>query len=590
MQNSYYWPGRLSALASVVVLAVGIGFAGCHAAVGQDTSGNGTPGQRIQNHLRFGEFSSAIQAAGRIQNRQESDRWLSEIARRQQSSGAYEGSFETMSQISNDQTRGQALYGAYENLGNRDSGAGGGITAADFTELIQLIQSTIQPDTWSDVEGNGTIRAYPAGVYVDAKGTMKRLKTSSNVDWQSVRNDLKTADHEASRWNDDGFRKISITKLENQLQMRAARGLKPTEQMQHLGGIYEIKYLLFYPETHDVVIAGPAGPWRYDNQGRALNVKSGKPVLLLDDLVVCLRNAFESDGVFGCSIDPTEDNLKATQSFLSTSKLQGEPWRRALRNVVGNQVITVHGIDRQSHASRIIVESDYRMKLVGMGLEDTILEVPSYLDRVKLDAEGNPPPMDLARWWFTLNYESVLASEQRDAFQFKGHCVKLESESEMLNNRGERVHTGKSSPENEAFARDFTQHFDKMSKKYPIYAELKNVFDLALVAALIRHEDINGQLQWQLNYFGTPSKQRPLTYSIARDQVAKEVQSVMNFREINVRKGSKRIKHTIVGVSGGVEFEARKVVDPSRIKIDASLSSSHQSHKSESGEQQWWWD
>jgi len=38
----------------------------------------------------------------------------------------------------------------------------GGITAADFTELIQLIQNTIQPDTWSDVEGNGTIRAYPS--------------------------------------------------------------------------------------------------------------------------------------------------------------------------------------------------------------------------------------------------------------------------------------------------------------------------------------------------------------------------------------------------------------------------------------------
>ena len=38
----------------------------------------------------------------------------------------------------------------------------GGITAADFTELISLIENTIAPDSWESTEGLGTIRAFPS--------------------------------------------------------------------------------------------------------------------------------------------------------------------------------------------------------------------------------------------------------------------------------------------------------------------------------------------------------------------------------------------------------------------------------------------
>ncbi len=38
----------------------------------------------------------------------------------------------------------------------------GGITAADFTELISLIENTIAPDSWESAEGLGTIRAFPS--------------------------------------------------------------------------------------------------------------------------------------------------------------------------------------------------------------------------------------------------------------------------------------------------------------------------------------------------------------------------------------------------------------------------------------------
>jgi hypothetical protein len=550
-----------------------------------------SPANRIQSHMRSGEFSSALRAAGGMGDRQQADMWRSRIAQQQSQSGAAYGSYHTASQVNDDQLRNQTLFGIRQSNDGPKPGAGGGITAADFTELIQLIESTIQPDSWDSAEGLGTIRAYPSGVFVDAKGTMKKLKSSDKINWSELRRSMRMDLDEDAAIADAQLRKISLTRLERQLQVLAAQGKQPADEMKYLGGIYEVKYLLFYPETGDIVIAGPAGPWQLDNQGRALNAKTGKPVLLLDDLVVCLRNAFEDDGNFGCSIDPTEKNLKLTNDFLASSKLKGESWRKKLRETVGQQLITVHGIDRQSHAARVIVEADYRMKLIGMGLEPSVSEVPSYLDRIRLDENGNPPPMDLARWWFTLNYDSVRASEKRDAFSFNGNAVRLQSESEALDVRGQRIHTGKSSRENQSYADDFTKHFDKLAEKYPIYNELKNVFDLAVVSALIRHEDLNGKLKWRLTYFGTPASAQQLTYEIARDRLPKTVESVMNFREIEARKRTKRVRHTIVGVSGGVIFGAGKVVNKKSIVEQASMNKHHRSNVPSTTEpQNWWWD
>ena len=72
-----------------------------------------------------------------------------------------------------------------------DSGAGspssspgaipGGGVVADFDTLMNLIQQTIDPDSWLQAGGTNTINPYPAGVYVDPKGYMKRLKESGRA-------------------------------------------------------------------------------------------------------------------------------------------------------------------------------------------------------------------------------------------------------------------------------------------------------------------------------------------------------------------------------------------------------------------------
>ena len=69
------------------------------------------------------------------------------------------------------------------------------------------------------------------------------------------------------------------------------------------------------------------------------------------------------------------------------------------------------------------------MKLVGMGLEEGVPGVTSYLNLIK----GAPPSdMGVLRWWFTLNYDSIQTSQDHLAFNIRGQGVKVESENEHL--------------------------------------------------------------------------------------------------------------------------------------------------------------
>ena len=115
---------------------------------------------------------------------------------------------------------------------------------------------------------------------------------------------------------------------------------------------------------------------------------------------------------------------------------------RPLAGEVGKQDIEVYGLDPRTRAARVIVAADYRMKLVGMGLEEGVPGVQSYLKSIKLAPGQPPPPMTVLRWWFTLNYEPPVFSRDRLAFALRGQGVKVESENEHLTAQGKQVHTG----------------------------------------------------------------------------------------------------------------------------------------------------
>jgi len=540
----------------------------------------------IDSHVAAGEFGPATKLANSLGDVQIRDRWLGNIAGAQALAGARRASVNTASYIDDDSAR----SGTLSEIGSAPigSGASGGAAVADFDSLIELITTTVAPESWDEVGGPGTIDGFEGGVYVDGEGVLKRITIEGDGDsLATIRNKAADATGNTDVRKKSSLRKFSLTRLEKQAQLLKALGRDPDDVMKSLAGIYKIQYVLIYPETGDIVLAGPAGDWHIDPEGRKVNTETGKPVLNLDDLVVCLRNAFSEGSRFGCSITPRKENLAATKEFLANSKLKGAAWRNELRKTLGKQDIEVYGVDRRTRVSRVMIEADYRMKLVGMGLEDGTAGVTSYLNSAAFKA-GEPANADVIRWWFALNYDALTASKGHDAFELRGQGVKVLSENELLTERGERVHTGKSEGPTLDFAHSFTKHFDRLADKYPIYAELRNVFDLALVAALVRAEDLPGQVDWHMTHFLGESE-NDLLYEVELGAAPKEVDTVMNHRVIR----GKRVTQTIVGVSGGVAVDTNDLVKRDGIKTDnygLIRANRSQSKPGELPRDAWWWD
>jgi len=558
--------------------------------------------QRVEQFVADGEFSAAVNAAGGDQKA------LRTIVNAQLAAGEDNAAIATFKGVGRNQLGGalrQYQDGGFTGGDNFAGGGGasgtfangggnnGGVTAADFNMLIQLIQGTLSSDTWeANGGGNGTIAPYPSGVYVDAEGVLNRIPKAR----QSIAATIDFEDEMLARvpvYQTSKMRKVSLTRLERAAQLLASQGKAPTESMLYLAGLTDVRYVMIDPDSGEVIIAGPAGGWKQNAKGKVVSKVDDQPVLLLDDFVVCLRNAFGESGKFGCAIVPRKENLAATKKYVSTTKGSGRKWETGLRETLGQQDIDVFGIPDSSHAARVIVEADYHMKLMGMGIEPSIPSVPSYLQRVELDVNGNPPPMDVVRWWFALNYDRLLANESQTLFEFTGPGVKVLAETEFINNAGDRIHTGKAVGPTKTFARDFTKHFSSLADVYPVYNELKNVFDLAIVANMIREYQLAKNADWDMSYFVSEDGSPRLSFQISSYDPATSVESVMNRHVIKDRRGGETTIHTLIGVSGGVSFDANAFVNRENVVVERDIEFTGQLKEATQNlpaPERWWWD
>jgi len=542
------------------------------------------PAGEVQARLAAGEFGPARAAARGLPDQAQRDALLGKIAAVQAASGANEGSLGTAAEIKSDVARLAALKGATNQGGM--FGRGGGVVA-DFDSLIDLITTTIAPESWVDVGGPGSIKEFASGVWIDPTGLMKKLSPETDRSLAMTRRQAAALIASGNPRKSSALRKVSLTRLEREAQLLHAMGRQPDESMLCLAGLQRIKYVFFYPETGDIVLAGPAGDWQHDAEGRVVDVEKGRPVVQLDDLVVVLRNSLGKDPQFGCSIVPTKEGLAAAQAVndkWSAGSLrpgQRDKWLKELREGLGPQDIEYYGIDARTRAARVIVEADYRMKLVGMGLEEGMLGVSSYLDSIEVAKNQAPPPMSVVRWWFTLNYQALKATSERDGFELRGSGVQVLSENEFLTQRGDRVHTGKSDELTAKFADAFTSHFEALAAKYPVYADMRNIFDLALVAGLLQSHDLPGQADWHLTHFGPGGG-----YEVELGIAPARVDSVINHRVING-------KHVVAGVSGGVTVDPRKLAAKDAVQT-AERGEMAEYRKTSAPtdlpKHAWWWD
>lgn len=540
----------------------------------------------IRAHLDAGEFGLAYDLAASANTPRQRDALSRPIIAAQAASGMFRASLGSASSIQSDSERAIA-FGELMQMPVKSPDSRGGAALADFDTLIQLIESTISPDSWDTVGGPGAVESFPTGVFVDASGLLKRVAIDDSTagSLTAAREKAKAASAPREIRRASALRKVSLTKLERELQALWATGRRPDAAMLNLAGLQRVSYVFVYPDSRDIVIAGPAGNWNADLEGRSVSTDNGSPILQLDDFVIALRNAYEGSGRFGCAITPTKDNLASVQGYLSESAKRSlkpnerDGWLDGLRTRLGRQEISVFGIDARTRTAQVLVEADYRMKLVGMGLEPGTPGVTNYLDSIVVPEGGSPPATAVLRWWFTLNYEAVRSTKAGDAFSLHGPGVKVLSENELLTERGERIHTGESDALNSQFAHSFTKHFAELAKKYPIYAELRNVFDLALVAGVLKAQDLPVQVDWEMAHLLDESR-----YQVKLGATPRTVETVMNHRIIDR-------KHIVVGVSGGVSVDTQNLPQLRSIKLDTyGQLEGDRTNSTPTADGLWWWD
>ena len=270
--------------------------------------------------------------------------------------------------------------------------------------------------------------------------------------------------------------------------------------MKYLAGLQRLHYVFVYPEQNDIVLAGSGEGWKVSDSGEIVGATTGRAVLLLDDLLVALRSAMQAaQGGISCSIDPTAEGLRGYQEAMKFQQTIGPDPQATVRGIeqaLGPQTITLTGVPPTSHFARVLVAADYRMKRLAMNFDPPPINgLPSYLQMVRPGLKGSAMP----RWWLATNYEPLLTDAEGLAWELRGPGVKAMTEEDFLLANGERVHSGKASPTAQKWANNMTARYDELSKRDPIFGELRNCMDLAIVSALLFKENLPGKANCDLS-------------------------------------------------------------------------------------------
>ena len=426
-----------------------------------------------------------------------------------------------------------------------------------------------------------------AGVVVDADGVLRVQRVADPTGaLQRQRIQAARAALNAELQAKSPMRKVSLTRLEKAIDAQLANDRKPTQEMRYLAGLTRVQYVFFYPETGDIVIAGPAEGWVEDLAGRVRGMQSGRPVVELQDLVVALRTFApdkERDVAIGCSIDPTQEGLARMQQFLRTIGSTATPAQtqlivQGLRTSLGMQNVRIMGVPANTHFAQVMVEADYRMKLIGIGLERPAVKMASYVDNASPAAVSRNA---LQRWYFTPDYNCVRVSEDDLAMELVGNGVKLIGEDEVVGRDGQRaVAGGGGDRASRAFVHGFTQKYGEIAERTPVYAQLRNLIDLAIAAAFIRQQDYYGKAGWTMATLGSEERLPVETY-----QTPLQVETAVT----SVWKGN----HLMTPVGGGVTIYAEQALDSPNLLPDEAnkLGELHEQLDLKTlAEGQWWWD
>lgn len=345
--------------------------------------------------------------------------------------------------------------------------------------------------------------AAPPGVYLDTDGKVQVRQTDESKEMAAMRARARAS---AAAEKDPKLAYVSLPKLFAEVRALREAQKEIPEQLRYLGGLTQIRYVFVYPDDKDLIIAGPAEPWKVMHEADdpveyAYGTRTGRPILQLDDLIVAIQTAEEGRGrLFGCGIYPSPDSMKiaddVTQRMIRSSRAER---MQALQEALGPQDVRIFGTRNDTRMAFICVAADYEMKRFAMGM-----------DRSPVPGVGNGVDHSRSaanKYWFEASYEPLRVSKDQNAYEIRGQRLLVRAGAFDFDPRGatEKAMT---------FAAQFSKNMPALAVAVPLFAELQNVADESLVANLIRRDRLAEKVGWDdawvIDPAACPVKQIPV--------------------------------------------------------------------------------
>ena len=413
------------------------------------------------------------------------------------------------------------------------------------------------------------------GISIDAGGIVRNVEVGSLGELAAARRKALRDGGPTANEGGKTLRKVSLARVTAAVEA-AADGTAPLPpSVALLGGLERITHLFVDPDGHDIILAGPADAARVDAGGNVLAAHSGRPLLQLEDFIVALRSVDGArDGGMLCSIDPVPERVADLQKFLKSPQASAADPTGTLRRmeeVLGPQNIRIGGVPVDSRFARVLVAADYRLKRIGMGLEESgVAAVPSYLATVPAGAAVGTLP----RFWLEASYEPISRDADELAFRVNGRGIKCLTENDLFGKDGVKRGAAPADKVAQKWCDAFSSNYDALSGKHPVFAELLNCVDLAVVAALIQGQQLDKKAGLDLAPLRDEGRVRLPTY-----EAPVTVPTVAS----GVKKGGR----WVVSASGGIQFQPWAFA--------AATSESADVGKARTGalaarDSEWWWD
>lgn len=344
------------------------------------------------------------------------------------------------------------------------------------------------------------------GVLVDPSGRLNTItgKIPSNVE-RFLLNDAGQFNQAIGQGSE--IRKISLKSLNailakiaksNKLAAKEGRALQPIPaEVRYMGGITRIEYVYYDQKNNDIIVAGKAEQLAA-TKGRygLFGVKTNLPAIHLEDFVTALRTSKASGTGNGISvsIDPTDQSRVAFRRITKLASQRNISNKRLIAQLekeMGDQDVVLTGLPKNSRAASILALADYEMKLISMGHKvpqiknkRNLPSFPHMLRKKRLNKALSP------RFWMAMDYDTMHKNEAGNIWRLRGQAVKTMTEDNFVSATGESKGNGKRNPIAQKWADKMTAQYSELMKGQPVFGELRNFFDMAVVAALIEKEQL----------------------------------------------------------------------------------------------------